>query len=41
MDVQSTSSGEREREALRLATEDARQPFDLARGPMYRLQLVR
>ena len=30
-----------EQEALRLATEDARQPFDLARGPMYRLQLVR
>lgn len=30
-----------EREALRLATEDARQPFDLARGPMYRLRLVR
>lgn len=29
-----------EREALRLATEDARQPFDLARGPMYRLRLV-
>jgi amino acid adenylation domain-containing protein len=28
-------------EALRLATEDARQPFDLARGPMYRLRLVR
>jgi len=32
---------EREQEALRLATEDARQPFDLARGPMYRLLLVR
>ncbi len=30
-----------EREALRLATEDARQPFDLAHGPMYRLRLVR
>jgi amino acid adenylation domain-containing protein len=28
-------------EALRLATEDARQPFDLTRGPMYRLRLVR
>jgi aspartate racemase len=28
-------------EALRLATEDARRPFDLARGPMYRLRLVR
>jgi amino acid adenylation domain-containing protein len=30
-----------EQEAIRLATEDARQPFDLARGPMYRLRLVR
>ena len=30
-----------EQEALRLATEDARQPFDLGRGPMYRLRLVR
>lgn len=30
-----------EQEALRLATEDARQPFDLACGPMYRLRLVR
>ena len=30
-----------EQEALRLATEDAHQPFDLARGPMYRLRLVR
>jgi aspartate racemase len=30
-----------EQEALRLATEDVGQPFDLARGPMYRLRLVR
>ena len=30
-----------ESEALRLATEDARQKFDLARGPLYRLRLVR
>ncbi len=30
-----------EAEALRLATADARQPFDLTRGPMYRLRLVR
>lgn len=30
-----------EEEALRLAGEDVRQPFDLARGPMYRLRLVR
>jgi amino acid adenylation domain-containing protein len=28
-------------EARRLATEDVHQPFDLARGPMYRLRLVR
>jgi len=28
-------------EARRLATEDVRQPFDLARGPMYRLRLIR
>lgn len=30
-----------ESEAIRMATADARQPFDLARGPMYRLRLVR
>jgi amino acid adenylation domain-containing protein len=30
-----------EREAIRLATEDALLPFDLTRGPMYRLRLVR
>lgn len=30
-----------EQEAIRLATEDVHQPFDLARGPMYRLRLVR
>src|SRR5438105_207174 len=30
-----------DQEGLRLATEDACQPFDLARGPMYRLKLVR
>src|SRR5919201_1956838 len=30
-----------EAEALRLATADARQPFNLARGPMFRLRLVR
>ena len=35
------ASAQREQEALRLATEDARQPFDLARGPTYRLRLVR
>jgi len=30
-----------EQEALHLASLDVRQPFDLARGPMYRLRLVR
>ncbi|MGI8437056.1 MAG: non-ribosomal peptide synthetase [Chthoniobacterales bacterium] len=30
-----------EAEAIRLATDDVLQPFDLARGPMYRLRLVR
>jgi amino acid adenylation domain-containing protein len=29
-----------EEEALRLATNDAQQPFDLARGPMFRMRLV-
>ncbi len=32
---------EAEQEARRLAMEDVRQPFDLTRGPMYRLRLVR
>jgi amino acid adenylation domain-containing protein len=31
----------REREAIRLATADARQPFDLAAGPLVRARLVR
>jgi amino acid adenylation domain-containing protein len=31
----------KEAEALRLATEDARRPFDLRRGPMYRPRLLR
>ncbi len=31
---------ETEREAIQLATADALQPFDLARGPLYRLRLV-
>src|ERR1043166_2658847 len=30
-----------EQEAQRIATEEAHQPFDLARGPMYRLRLIR
>jgi len=41
VDLCSLPQLEREGEAIRLATKDARQPFDLARGPMYRLRLVR
>jgi hypothetical protein len=33
--------GERERLALEVATREARQPFDLARGPLLRAKLVR
>jgi len=32
---------EREAEARRLALEEARQPFDLARGPLFRVELLR
>ncbi|MBV9211697.1 MAG: AMP-binding protein, partial [Acidobacteria bacterium] len=32
---------EREAEAVRLATEEAREPFDLARGPLFRARLLR
>ena len=32
---------EREAEARRLALEEARQPFDLARGPLFRVKLLR
>ena len=32
---------EREEEALRLAVEEARRPFDLTRGPLLRVQLLR
>ncbi|HYG81326.1 MAG TPA: amino acid adenylation domain-containing protein, partial [Pyrinomonadaceae bacterium] len=32
---------EREAEALRLSNEDARRPFDLARGPLFRASLLR
>src|SRR3989454_1088856 len=40
-DLRRLSEAEREAEALRLATEDARQPFDLGRGPLLRARLVR
>ncbi len=32
---------EREAEAMRMATEEARKPFDLARGPLLRLRLLK
>ncbi len=40
-DLSGLPSDEREAEALRLATEDARLPFDLARGPLFRARVVR
>lgn len=41
MDLCELAEPEREGEALRRAAEDARQPFDLARGPLVRALLVR
>src|ERR1051326_4062957 len=35
------AASEREVEALRLATEDARKPFDLTRVPLFRMRLIR
>lgn len=40
IDLRSLSSAGREEEAVRLATTDARLPFDLARGPLFRVKLV-
>ncbi|PZR74254.1 MAG: non-ribosomal peptide synthetase [Chthoniobacterales bacterium] len=40
-DLRALPRVEAEREAIRLATEDRHQPFDLAQGPMYRPRLVR
>ncbi len=40
-DLRRLPETEREREAMRLASEDAREPFDLARGPLLRAKLVR
>jgi len=40
-DLSELPPDEREREALRLATDDARRPFDLERGPLVRPRLVR
>ncbi len=41
IDLRGLSSAEREIEASRLATADARIPFDLATGPLFRAKLVR
>ena len=40
-DLSGLAEPERDQEALRRAEEDARQPFDLARGPLVRALLVR
>ena len=41
MDLSSIPDVERESEALRLANEEARRPFDLSRGPLLRVTLLR
>ncbi len=41
IDLRALCSAEREQEAIRLASADARLPFDLARGPLFRAKLVR
>ncbi len=41
VDLRGLPESERTSAALRLATEDARQPFDLAKGPLVRAHLVR
>jgi amino acid adenylation domain-containing protein len=41
VDLQAVPEAEREAEALRLANEEARRPFDLARGPLFRARLLR
>lgn len=40
IDLRGLPRAERECEATRLATQDARQPFDLTRGPLFRAKLV-
>lgn len=40
IDLRSLPVSEREGEAMRLASDDARQPFDLARAPLFRTKLV-
>lgn len=41
VDLQATSEDAREAEIKQLAAEEARQPFDLARGPLFRTKLIR
>lgn len=40
IDLRSLPESEREQEAVRLATEEARAPFDLERGPLLRVRLL-
>ena len=40
-DLRTLAPSEREAEALRLASADARRPFDLERGPLFRARVVR
>ncbi|MBZ5679772.1 MAG: amino acid adenylation domain-containing protein [Acidobacteriia bacterium] len=40
-DLRNLAGREREAEALRLATEDARKPFDLSKAPLFRARLIR
>jgi amino acid adenylation domain-containing protein len=40
-DLSALPASEREAEAVRLATEEAQRPFDLARGPLLRTRLLR
>src|SRR5258708_18393518 len=40
-DLRSLPAAERKDEALRLATEDACKPFDLAHGPLFRARVIR
>jgi amino acid adenylation domain-containing protein len=41
VDLRDISDADRKREAIRLATADALEPFNLATGPMYRMRLAR
>ena len=41
LDLRNLAEIDRDREALRRAREDLKRPFDLGRGPLYRMQLIR